>query len=135
MLLAKLIVNNQRFFKLINSDTFLIKLITNGNYLLIIPTEIPKAMSGRVFKIEDKNDETKNEEIITPELVASGKSNLRVGKFNLEDFLDMFMTDFNNQTEFLRSNGNIKSPIDTLFYSRYAGQYTLTMIKVGGTHG
>lgn len=108
--------------------------VPNGNYLLIIPTEIPMAMSGRVFNIRDKDDRSRNTEIITPELVARGNQNLSEGTFNLEDFLDMFMNDFNNQTDFRTSNGRIKSPIDTLFYSRDTGQYTLTMIKVGGAH-
>ena len=124
-----------------NADTQIIRFnnpvhfVPNGQFLLIIPSEIPEVMSNRIFNICEKDDETKHAEIITPELVAFGQQDLGKGKFNLEEFLDMFMDDFNHQTEFCRKKGRYKSPIDQLFYTRNTGQYELTMKKVGGSNG
>ena len=105
--------------------------VPNGQYLLIIPTEIPEVMSERRFEVYEKDAETNHAPITTPEIVAVGKQDLGKGKFNLEQFLDMFMDDFNHQTDFCRKGGKYKSPINQLFYSERTGEYTLTMTKVG----
>ena len=108
--------------------------VPNGQYLLIIPTDIPRIMSNRRFRIYEKENASNYAEIMTPELVSAGEQNLGEGKFNLEDFLDMFMDDFNNQTDFRRDNGRFKSPIDQLF--RIDNRFCeLTMVKAGGNNG
>ena len=96
--------------------------VPNGQYLLIIPTEIPAVMSERRFEVYEKDAETNHAPITTPEIVAVGQQiSEKVSSIWKNSWTCLWMTSIIKRI-FCREGGKYKSPINQLFNSERTGR-------------